>query len=326
MEEVAQSSLIPTQLARRIRSLEASLARLDPEAANLSAKITAINEAHTVALNLPTDLQSLTEARDETRRSAVEARDNARHTEDAAQSVTDVVDFVTRQREIVERLVTNIDSAYSAATSVGLAASFTERANSLSRSTWYWVIILFLALCAGGFIGYVRLDAFQSVLDNRGATSQWVWLNAILSILSLAGPIWFAWLATRQIGQRFRLAEDYAFKASVARAYEGYRKEAARLDPKFEARLFASALDRLDEVPLRFLPTEEHGSPYESLLASAGFQKALDKFPDLKSLVLSLAKKAGDHTHSTVENVVEERSDVILAPELNRNPRSVAEL
>lgn len=63
--------------------------------------------------------------------------------------------------------------------------------------------------------------------------------------------MWFAWLATKQIGQRFHLAEDYAFKASVAKAYEGYRKEAARIDPEFEARLFGSALTRLDEAPLR---------------------------------------------------------------------------
>jgi hypothetical protein len=34
---------------------------------------------------------------------------------------------------------------------------------------------------------------------------------------------------TRQVGQLFKLAEDYAFKASISRAYEGYRKEANRM-------------------------------------------------------------------------------------------------
>lgn len=36
-----------------------------------------------------------------------------------------------------------------------------------------------------------------------------VYPNVILSLLSIGAPIWFAWLSTKQIGQRFRLAEDY---------------------------------------------------------------------------------------------------------------------
>jgi hypothetical protein len=66
----------------------------------------------------------------------------------------------------------------------------------------------------------------------------------------------------------------------------------ARLDPQLESRLFASALDRLDEAPLRFLSMEEHGSPYEALLASAGFQKALETFPSLRNGFMDLVDKA----------------------------------
>lgn len=77
-----------------------------------------------------------------------------------------------------------------------------------------------------------------------------IWLHIILSIVSVGAPLWFAWLATKQIGQRFRLAKDYSYKASVAKAYEGYRREAARIDEDFENRLFDSALTRLEEAPL----------------------------------------------------------------------------
>ena len=79
-------------------------------------------------------------------------------------------------------------------------------------------------------------------------------------------PLWFAWLASKQIGQRFKLAEDYAFKASVAKAYEGYKTEAARLDKDFEARLFSSALTRLEEAPLRFMNNTEHSSPVHEMI------------------------------------------------------------
>ncbi|MNV99006.1 hypothetical protein D3C71_1943230 [compost metagenome] len=81
--------------------------------------------------------------------------------------------------------------------------------------------------------------------------------------------MWFAWVSTKQIGQRFRLAEDYGFKASVAKAYEGYRKEAARIDEAFEAKLFSIALTRLDEAPLRTVEAETPGSPWHELFANA---------------------------------------------------------
>lgn len=117
-----------------------------------------------------------------------------------------------------------------------------------------------------------------------------IWLHIVLSILSLGAPIWFAWVATKQISQRFRLSEDYAFKASVAKAYEGYRKEAARIDESFEARLFSSALSRLEEAPLRLVESDTHSSPWHELISSPQFQKALETLPELRDKFIELAK------------------------------------
>jgi hypothetical protein len=104
----------------------------------------------------------------------------------------------------------------------------------------------------------------------------------------VGAPVWFSWLATKQIGQRFRLAEDYAFKASVAKAYEGYKLEATRLDPNFEKRLFASALTRLDEAPLRLVETGSPGSPWHELIDSHAFKQALEIVPELKTVTRKL--------------------------------------
>ncbi|WP_214655585.1 hypothetical protein, partial [Vibrio anguillarum] len=110
-------------------------------------------------------------------------------------------------------------------------------------------------------------------------------------VLSLGAPLWFAWISTKQIGQRFKLSEDYAFKASVAKAYEGYRKEAAKIDPVFEARLFSTALTRVEEAPLRLIDQESHSSPWQELLSSPGFQKALDTIPEFRDKFIEVAKE-----------------------------------
>ena len=115
-------------------------------------------------------------------------------------------------------------------------------------------------------------------------------MQSLLSVASIGAPIWFAWLATKQIGQRFRLAEDYSFKAAVARAYEGYRKEAARIDPAFEARLFDSALTRLEEAPLRLVEASAHGSPWNELVNSAAFAKAMETVPELRDKLTEVSK------------------------------------
>lgn len=262
--------------------MEATLSRLEPKAEALAAQVKVITDAHQAALDLPTDLQSLEEARREISQKKKEVESLASDVADILDKAQEDAKSIAENEAETKILVENIEAAYSAATTKGLAASFTERARNLTFSIRYWVVLLGVALAGAAVIGYYRLNAFQDLAETSGVDPQVLWVNAVMSLLSVAAPIWFAWLATRQIGQRFRLAEDYAFKASVARAYEGYRKEAARLDSELEARLFASALDRLDEAPLRFLSREEHGSPYEALLASAGFQKALERIPSLR--------------------------------------------
>ena len=65
--------------------------------------------------------------------------------------------------------------------------------------------------------------------------------------------------------------------------YEGYRSEAERIDKDLERRLFSSALDRLEEAPLRLVEVESHGSPFHEL--RMGAQK-------LKSTISKSPKKS----------------------------------
>lgn len=187
----------------------------------------------------------------------------------SAETAKEVLADLQKKKDQAVQLVKRTEDAYSAATTMGLGASFEARATSLAQSMWVWVVGLLIALIAGSIIGWLRISLVEDLIKaNASATS--IWLNTFMSFVSIAAPVWFAWIATKQIGQRFRLAEDYAFKASVAKAYEGYRREAASIDQSFAQRLFSSALDRLEEAPLRFVEHETHGSPWHEAFGFRG--------------------------------------------------------
>jgi hypothetical protein len=133
------------------------------------------------------------------------------------------------------------------------------------------VIMLAVTLGVGAEISANRIEFVHNLMKKAMDTGKNVpmdllWANVMLTMVSVAAPVWFAWVLTKQIGQRFRLAEDYGFKASVAKAYEGYRREAINVDGEMAKRLLGLALDRIDEAPIRLVERENHGSPIQEML------------------------------------------------------------
>lgn len=281
---------MPSQLARKLRSIQSELNVIIPEKENLEKQIELIHDATSAAESLPADLESLKEARNKVSKLSTDAAElygkidtYYKNSELAALKIFD------KQSE-ADKLVTQCEDAYKITTTKGLAGAFEMKAKKLTSTMWLWVVGLLLSLIAGGIIGASRFQTLTQAIQT--ANPQWgiVWMDFILSILGLAAPVWFAWLATKQITQRFRLSEDYSFKASVAKAYEGYRREAARIDSALEARLFASALTRFDEAPLRLVDNDNHNSPWHEFFGSDAFQKAIDTIPELKDKFISITK------------------------------------
>lgn len=276
--------------ATRLRALEAQIAGLEPRAKTLNEMLNRIEAANKAADQLPVDLESLREAQ-----VVIEGILKAvklDQIEIGVSAVSATADKAKLSAKVVEaeNIVAKCSAAYAASTSHGLAAAFTERSSSLATSMWIWVVGLVAALGIGSLIGSSQLRSFSDLVKQPGADATVVVINLVLTLLSVGATVWFSWIATKQIGQRFRLAEDYAFKASVSRAYEGYRREAANIDEKFVARLFSSALSRLDEQPLRLVETATHGSPWHELASSDLIRRATDLVPDFAESVMRLAK------------------------------------
>lgn len=274
----------------RLRSLEASLNAIEPRTQNLDQMLARIEAADKTAEQLPTDLQTLNDSRKSVATFKADAEtDRAAIAAKLLESQKAVESLQTKDRD-AGAIMNRLEAAYAAATSQGLAAAFEEKTKKLNRSIFYWVCGLAGALGFCAWKGPDRVMAISGAITADDAGWPSLGLQVLLAIMSIGPAIWFAWLATKQIGQRFRLSEDYAYKAAVAKAYEGFRREAINAGDDLAKKLLESALTRLDEQPLRFVEQQSHGSPVHELMNSSSVKDAVKAVPGFGQEVVALAK------------------------------------
>lgn len=293
-QKIEDPSQLPPKLARRVKGCSARLAEIAPELDSLEEKVQGILNAHDAAESLPADMEALAEARKKIDKLAEGAVIDVEKIASREKQAKEHLSGMTDKAEQASKILNQCEEAYRAATTKGLAAAFDERAGSLRDSMRYWVCALAVALVAGGMVGKSRIDDLSAVFSSGSLHWETVFAHLLLTVLGIGGPLWFAWVATKQIGHSFRLAEDYAFKASVAKAYEGYRREAASIDEVFEARLFSTALVRLEEAPLRLVEGTTHGSPWHEFMTSPVFKEAAEVVPNFKEVLAGIFKKGQD--------------------------------
>lgn len=289
---------LPSRLRRQLKITAKALDSIVVDRETLEAQLKEIKTGAQMIGDLPVDAEMLVNARKDVAAAHQSAVEAASQSKSAAQEAESALGRVKALEVDATKVLDGIEAVYRATTSHALAEAFNSRGNALRASVRWWVGLLILALGVGAYLGYLRVQAISDLTKDPSSQQfmALIWVQVALGTLSLAAPLWVAWLATRQISQRFRLAEDYSFKASLATAYEGYRREAARIDPDFEKNLFGSALRHLDQEPLRFMSDADHGSPYSEFFSSPLFRDALKKVPnlseDLKAFVLKAVRRA----------------------------------
>jgi hypothetical protein len=291
-EELAAATLALKRVQQRLRALDLTMTEIEPRSVSLAEMVSRIEQAYTAADQLPADLEELAQRRSKMTILLDSANIDASKIADALEKANQTDLKLSVSLETAKTILDRCESAYSASTSIGLAAAFSERSKALAFSMWIWVAGLIGSLMTGGYFGAMRLIEMSELLKSPTIPSGGVALNLLMALFSVGGPIWFAWLSTKQIGQSFKLSEDYAFKTSISRAYEGYRKEAARIDKDLEARLLGSAIDRLDEQPLRLVETTNHGSPWHELFSSELVREAVKSIPGFAESMKEAAKDA----------------------------------
>jgi len=308
-EVLANRELLPKRIINRLSFYENKLNEIGRKTGDIDAKISTIIEAYDAAESLPTTLQSLRDTNSEIETLKIQSQvcnervvKNLQASSVAKEEVeklaTDlkelsegmkksIDDYMKDYQSAAQNYIDKCEEAFRTTTSKGLAGAFQDKAEKLNRSIQCWVLGLVAALIAGAYVGYYRLHALEAFLADPNSSGVKIFIQLTLSIFSVGAPLWFAWLATKQIGQRFRLAEDYEFKASVSKAYEGYRREALSLDSDFSQRLFGNALTRLEEPPLRFVEESAHSSPLMELLSSDKFKDIFSKGDDAVDAIMN---------------------------------------
>jgi hypothetical protein len=271
------------KLRARVQAMAARLNEVEPTSMKLADLVQRIESANEAADRLPLELADLETAAGRLTKASAEIAAAKDAAGDAASRAIRHADTALQKQGEVDGLIKQSRELLRASTSVGLAAAFEVRSAALGASIRWWVGGLAASLLLGGAMAFWRLSEIAKLLDRTSVPIGTVLLNLLLSVMTVGGAVWFSWLATKQIGQRFRLSEDYAFKASVSKAYEGYRTEAVNVDKALVQRLLGSALDRLDELPLRTMDKDSHGSPMAELLNSRVMRDALKLAPELVS-------------------------------------------
>lgn len=292
-EIMKDNKALPVQLSRRLKATQLELDELIPDKNILKEQIQLISEATSASASLPIDLEKLKAAQKTIEDNQLRSSDSMAKMEKYLDEATNGSTMLNLQAEQATKLINQCDEAYRATTTKGLAGAFDRRSGRLNWSIVSWVLCLFIGLGGAIIIGALRYKVIEDSLTASNSTGGMIFIHILLSIASISAPIWLAWLSTKQISQRFKLAEDYSYKATVAKAYEGYRREAARIDPLFEKRLFDSALTRLEEAPLRLIDedSETHGSPFHELMSSKAVVKLLEGVPGITQKIGELYLK-----------------------------------
>lgn len=152
-------------------------------------------------------------------------------------------------------LSTKIEALLPGATSAGLAKSYHDQKKSYKTPNILWSIVFI-----GTMIGMVWY-AVTTIKDSE--TVGGAFMNILARAPFFVPTIWLALFASKQQSQNRRLEQEYAHKESLAKSYEGYKREIAKLPESSDKeeimeKLVASLIDASSYNPSETLEKKSH--------------------------------------------------------------------
>ncbi len=197
--------------------------------------------------------------------------------------VSSLADAEQRQGALlqeIQALRQKAAEALEAASRRGLAQSFFERAEKLTKTRRAWAFGFFFGLAFMAIIEFLAVRSFKSYPVLVG--------HALLG----APFVWWTWFAARQYGQTAKIQEDYAFKNAAALAFNGYRREVSD-DEEMVKLLRQVSISAFGENPARMFAKSDPGSPTHDLAVNLTQKLAKMSPKELVDLLTSALAQKG---------------------------------
>ena len=131
---------------------------------------------------------------------------------------------IEKREQEYSALKDKIESLLPWATSTWLAYSYENHKKTFKRQKRLWTFIFALGL-AGMIISYLLYDPKVEIQE------RWWWLIKFLVRAPITIPfVWLASFSWKQQNKYQRLEQEYAYKESLCRSFDWYRKEIERIE------------------------------------------------------------------------------------------------
>jgi len=215
-------------------------------------------------------------ATDQTKAAAAAGNATTEHTRSktAADASETERDKAKNAAAVAAEKLKELNSTLEKSITSSLGGAFQKKADNAKKLDLAWLVVLLIGIGSIICLGYLRYPVMTELIRER-AEIPYLSFQMLVSVFSLSGPIWLSWVATRRLANTFAISEDYAYKAAIAQAYQGYRDSVKDADPLMQQRLFATVVTQLDANPVRFLSDVHPASPLQDLLQQKWMEDAL---------------------------------------------------
>lgn len=180
----------------------------------------------------------------------------------------------------------------SGATTVGLSKAYNDKADTYDKPNRLWlagffvlvgliIIILFFSLDDTN--KYFSATNIKELSDlSTGKLVAYLSVKLIIRIGIITSLIWAASFTGKRYSQNKRLAEEYSYKATLAKSFEGYRKRAQELDldgdnQELSEKLMNNMIEMNAYNPVVTMESKSHKEKHPSTTV---IEKAIDVLGD----------------------------------------------
>lgn len=154
----------------------------------------------------------------------------------------------SKREAAIEGLIAQADTMIKGATTAGLSksldeakASYEERLHKTEK--WFLGSVAVLLICLAPIAGQLIPGPWQEWFNNSSNATGDPWLSAIGKFIWLLPATWATAFFARNYAELFHLHREYAHKAAMAKAIDGFKREAPEYKEEIVAGVFMEIRD-----------------------------------------------------------------------------------